>query len=99
MTNKKDVSKQLARHERRQTRLRRQQHLQTEEPAVLSPELHHHLSDSWANSVNLAAFLSNNAGDPALTVSLNLYADHLIDNISGLHPQTQKPPTISCARL
>jgi hypothetical protein len=72
MTNKKDVSKQLARHERRQTRLRRQQHLQTEEPAVSLPELHHHLSDSWANSLNLAAFLSSNSSDPAVKVSLDL---------------------------
>ncbi|KAG2061622.1 hypothetical protein BDR06DRAFT_1042018 [Suillus hirtellus] len=50
MTNKKDVSKQLVQHERQQTCLRWQQQLQTEEPAMSSPELHHHLSDSWANS-------------------------------------------------
>jgi len=72
MTNKKDVSEQLARHERRQMRLRRQQSLVMEEPPEPLPELHHHLSDSWANSVNLAAFLSDHSGDPAVKVSLCL---------------------------
>ena len=72
MTNKKDVSRQLAQHERRQTHLRRQQHLVMEESTQSLPELHHHLSDSWANSMNLAEFLSNHSSDPAVKVSLCL---------------------------
>ncbi|KAG2056611.1 hypothetical protein BDR06DRAFT_981320 [Suillus hirtellus] len=87
MTNKKDGSKQLVWHERQQTRLRQQQQLQTEEPAVLSPELHHHISDLWANSVNLAAFLSNNSGDPALKIILQDFIlklkNHLLSRVLG----------------
>lgn len=73
MTNKQDVRKQLAKHERRHTRLRRQQQdLDIEEPIETLPELHHHLSDSWVNVINLATLLRDHSSDPAVKVSVSL---------------------------
>jgi hypothetical protein len=71
MTNKQDVPKQLAKHERRHTHIRRQRQdleMDSEEPVETFPELHHHLSDSCVNVINLATFLRDHSSDPAVKV-------------------------------
>jgi len=43
------------------------------EPAHLSLQRHHHLSDSPRNVVNLAEYLVQHQGDPALKVGVKHY--------------------------
>ncbi|KIK36237.1 hypothetical protein CY34DRAFT_94767, partial [Suillus luteus UH-Slu-Lm8-n1] len=85
MTNKQDVQKQLAKHERRHTRLRRQQQdLDIEEPIETLPELHHHLSDSWVNVINLATLLRDHSSDPAVKDFIPKLKNHILSRMLGL---------------
>ena len=79
--NKKHPAGQLATQERRHTCIRRLQDARdsTEtgmtdsdvvEPAPLSFQRHHHLSDSARNVFNLAEYLVEHRGDPALKVGV-----------------------------
>jgi len=71
-TNKQDTSKQLAKQERRRTRVRRQQRsttlLQDMHTSDLPIEAHHFMSGNKSNVVNLARYLSDHEGDPAIKV-------------------------------
>ncbi|KAG1808227.1 uncharacterized protein BJ212DRAFT_1485167 [Suillus subaureus] len=71
-TNKQDVSKQLAKQERRCTRIHRQRQstapLQDIHTSDLLIEAHHFMSNT-SNFLNLAHYLSEHEGDPAIKVS------------------------------
>jgi hypothetical protein len=71
-TNKQDTSKQLARQERRRTRIRRHQSsttlLHDIHTSDLPPETHHFLSGNKCNNINLAAYLGEHKDDPAIKV-------------------------------
>jgi hypothetical protein len=71
-TNKQDVSKQLAKQERRRTRVRRQRQstglLQDIPTSDLPIEAHHFMSSNTSNLMNLARYLSEHEGDPAIKV-------------------------------
>jgi hypothetical protein len=70
-TNKQDVSKQLAKQERRRTRVRRQQQstalLQDKHISDLPIEAHHSMSNT-SNFLNLTRYLSEHEDDPAIKV-------------------------------
>ncbi|KAG2037989.1 hypothetical protein BDR03DRAFT_862933, partial [Suillus americanus] len=84
MTNRQDVLKQLAKHERRHTRLRwQQQDLEIEEPIETMPELHHHLLDSWVNVINLATLLHDHSSDPALKDFVPKLKNHILSHVLG----------------
>lgn len=95
---------QLARQERRYTRVRRQRDVymdsndQDEGDAALAedtpPHLHHRLTNSISNIFNLAEFLQSSPGDPAFHVSTVLFrlSKHVRQMFSGLHPQVEGPP-------
>jgi len=72
-TNKQDPAKQLARQERRRTRIRRQQSsttlLHDTRSSDLPPEVHHFLSSNHCNKINLASYLGEHRDDPAVKVS------------------------------
>jgi hypothetical protein len=76
-TNKQDTSKQLAKQERRRTRIRRQQSSKSTILAHnictsdLPPEAHHFLSGDRSNAINLASYLSEHRDDPAIKVRQN----------------------------
>jgi hypothetical protein len=72
-TNKQDPSKQLAKQERRRTRIRRLQesgNTKDNRPAgsPLPLEAHHCLSSYPGIIINLACFLEEHRGDPAVAV-------------------------------
>jgi hypothetical protein len=70
-TNKKELSKQLAKQERRNTHVRRQQQsipTDSEGDAHSNLEVHHNLSDQRAATINLAEFLREHHDDPAVKV-------------------------------
>jgi hypothetical protein len=86
-TNKKDPAGQLAKQERRHTRVRRQHDVymgsddqdkgDTDVPdncsAWIPPHLHHQLSDSLSNTFNLAEFLQSSPEDPAFHVHFLIF--------------------------
>ncbi|KIJ58626.1 hypothetical protein HYDPIDRAFT_33994 [Hydnomerulius pinastri MD-312] len=87
-TNKQDPTRQLAKQERWHTRARRQLEARfdpdenlrnTDTP--LPPELHHKLSDSPCNAINLAEFLSNHLGDPSVKDFIPKLKDHLLSRL------------------
>ncbi|KAH7902872.1 hypothetical protein BJ138DRAFT_1200325, partial [Hygrophoropsis aurantiaca] len=79
-TNKRNVSQQLAKQERRHTRMRRQMGTEikghVESVPALTPELHHNLSDAPSNVINLASFFNDHREDPAVK-------DHLLSRLYG----------------
>ncbi|KAG2051821.1 hypothetical protein BDR06DRAFT_983417 [Suillus hirtellus] len=85
MTNKQDIPMQLAKHERRHTRFRwQQQSVEIEDPIANVLELHHHLSDSWVNVINLAAYLVDHSCDPTIKDFIPKLKNHLLSCILEL---------------
>jgi predicted DNA-binding protein with PD1-like motif len=75
-TDKKTFVKQLARLERRESRLRRiREKLSSEgrlasEPVPRTPQEHHHIGVSEKHHENIGHFLRKNEGDPAVQVQI-----------------------------
>jgi len=83
-TNRINATRQIARHERRSTRLRRAQeaasrqghdhHVQLSDNDPLpytAVDQHHHVSDSRNHPLNLMSFVHTPPNDPAKKVSLS----------------------------
>ncbi|KAF8835227.1 hypothetical protein BDN67DRAFT_1015721 [Paxillus ammoniavirescens] len=90
-TNKQEPAKQLARQERRHTRVRRQLDrvntavgLKQKSSENMPPVAHHNLSDSSTNAVNLAKFLSDRPDDPALKDFVPKLKNHLLSRLLNL---------------
>jgi hypothetical protein len=84
-TNKQDVSKQIAKQERRRTRIRRQQQSATPPDNTCSSDLpliaHHCLTSHPTNAINLAIYLREHEGDPAIKVTLvDDVTPHFVDS-------------------
>ncbi|KIK81964.1 hypothetical protein PAXRUDRAFT_14969 [Paxillus rubicundulus Ve08.2h10] len=92
-TNKQEPAKQLARQERRHTRVRRQldavhssatSGLEQKNHEELSPVVHHNLSSSSNNTINLAKFLSDRSDDPAVKDFIPKLKNHLLSRLLDL---------------
>lgn len=89
-TNKHEPAKQIAKQERRRTRIRHQHDIyythsddngdSGNDSISLQPQLHHQLSNSPSNTFNLAEFLRSSPNNPAFQVS-STYFDELINLI------------------
>ncbi|KIK33786.1 hypothetical protein CY34DRAFT_99004 [Suillus luteus UH-Slu-Lm8-n1] len=83
-TNKHDTSKQLAKQERRHTRIRRQQSSESTILALniytgdLPLKAHHSLSANQSNNINLASYLGEHRDDPAIKNFIPKLKDHLL---------------------
>lgn len=67
--------------------------------AFLPPHLHHRLSNSLSNALNLAEFLQSSPDDPAFHVSSLLFSltKQLGQIISELHAKDEGPPPVLIA--
>ncbi|KAG1740142.1 uncharacterized protein EDB91DRAFT_1053371, partial [Suillus paluster] len=86
-TNKQDPSKQLAKQERRRTRVCWQQQstavLQDIHTSDLPIKVHHFMSNT-SNFLNLARYLSEHEGDPAIKGFVPKLKDHLLSQLLSL---------------
>ncbi|KAF9232549.1 hypothetical protein BU15DRAFT_90630 [Melanogaster broomeanus] len=83
-TNKKNVSTQLAKQERRHTHTRRQRGVQgPSESDGLPTESHHAMSHSMANTINLANLVVEHQDNPATKDFTFKLRDHLLTRLYG----------------
>ncbi|KAF9240183.1 hypothetical protein BU15DRAFT_74100 [Melanogaster broomeanus] len=94
LTNKNNATRQIAKHEVRKRRLQRTaipgRHTQDvfcpedNAPRSCDPLLHHYISDTSRNRIDIFAFLRERQGDPAVEHFIQKLKDHLLYRLLNL---------------